>query len=78
MPAVPTWRREEIPVLAVNYADALADPAATAARLARFLGQPFDAQAAAAAIEPSLRRQGATVPQATWAGSLLLHLPGAV
>ena len=57
---VQTWlrRRAEIPVLAVSYAEALADPAATAARLARFLGDPFDAQAAAAAIEPSLRRQG--------------------
>jgi len=56
---VQTWlrRHPEIPVLAVNYAEALANPAATAARLARFLGEPFDAQAAAAAIEPSLRRQ---------------------
>ena len=63
---VQTWlrRRAEIPVLAVNYAEALADPAAAAARLARFLGEPFDAGAAAAAIEPSLRRQGAAVPQA--------------
>jgi hypothetical protein len=57
---VQTWlrRRTEIPVLAVSYADALADPTAMAARLARFLGEPFDARAAAAAIEPSLRRQG--------------------
>jgi predicted AlkP superfamily phosphohydrolase/phosphomutase/Flp pilus assembly protein TadD len=56
---VQTWlrRRAEIPVLAVNYAEALAEPAATAAKLARFLGEPFDAPAAAAAIEPSLRRQ---------------------
>jgi Flp pilus assembly protein TadD len=56
---VQTWlrRRAEIPVLAVNYAEALANPAATAAKLARFLGGPFDAPAAAAAIEPSLRRQ---------------------
>ena len=51
-------RRTEIPVLAVSYAEALADPAAAAAKLARFLGEPFDAHAAAAAIEPSLRRQG--------------------
>jgi len=58
---VQTWlrRRAEIPVLAVNYAEALADPAAAAAKLARFLGEPFDAQGAAASIEPSLRRQGA-------------------
>jgi len=57
---VQTWlrRRAEIPVLAVNYAEALADPQATAARLARFLGEPFDAPAASTAIEPSLRRQG--------------------
>ncbi|MGA2155262.1 MAG: sulfotransferase [Bryobacteraceae bacterium] len=57
---VQTWlrRRAEIPVLAISYAEALADPAATAARLARFLGEPFDTHAAAA-IEPLLRRQGA-------------------
>jgi Flp pilus assembly protein TadD len=60
---VQTWlrRRAEIPVLALSYAEALADPAATAARLARFLGEPFDAPAAAAAIEPSLRRQRGNV-----------------
>ena len=57
-------RRAEIPVLAVNYGEALADPAAAAARLARFLGDPFDAQAAAAAVEPSLRRQGTPALQA--------------
>jgi len=50
-------RRADIPVLAVSYAGALADPAAAAAKLARFLGDPFDAPAATAAIEPSLRRQ---------------------
>ncbi len=62
---VQTWlrRRAEVPVLAVNYAEALENPAATAARLARFLGEPFDARAAAAAIEPSLRRQGAAAGQ---------------
>jgi len=56
---VQTWlkRRAEIPVLAVSYAEALADPAAAAAKLARFLGEPFDATTAAGAIEPSLRRQ---------------------
>ena len=56
---VQAWlrRRAAIPVLAVSYAEALASPAATAARMARFLGEPFDAAAAAAAIEPSLRRQ---------------------
>jgi Flp pilus assembly protein TadD len=62
---VQTWlrRRAEIPVLAVSYAEALADPAAAAAKLARFLGEPFDARAAAAAIEPSLRRQGGSGTQ---------------
>jgi tetratricopeptide (TPR) repeat protein len=63
---VQTWlrRHAEIPVLAVNYAEALANPEATAARLARFLGEPFDVQAAATAIEPSLRRQRAAgVPE---------------
>jgi hypothetical protein len=50
-------RRPEIQVLPVSYADALGDPAQTAARLARFLGQPFDESAAAMAVDPSLRRQ---------------------
>jgi predicted AlkP superfamily phosphohydrolase/phosphomutase/Flp pilus assembly protein TadD len=56
---VQTWlrRRSDIPVLAVHYADALGDPAATAARLVRFFGAPFDEAAAAAAIDPAMRRQ---------------------
>jgi tetratricopeptide (TPR) repeat protein/arylsulfatase A-like enzyme len=56
---VQTWlqRRPEIQVLPVSYADALADPAGTAARLARFFGQPFDESAAATAVDPSRRRQ---------------------
>jgi tetratricopeptide (TPR) repeat protein len=56
---VQTWlqRRPEIQVLPVSYADALRDPAGTAARLARFLGQPFDESAALTAVDPSLRRQ---------------------
>jgi hypothetical protein len=56
---VQNWlkRCPEIPVLAVSYAEALQNPAATAARLARFLGQPFDECAAAAAIDATLRRQ---------------------
>ncbi len=62
--AVQTWlqRQPRIAVLPVDYAAALADPAATAERLARFLGPPFDARAAAAAIEPALRRQKAPQP----------------
>jgi hypothetical protein len=47
----------EIAVLSVDYSQALASPAETATRLAEFLGHPFDAAQAAAAIAPSLRRQ---------------------
>jgi predicted AlkP superfamily phosphohydrolase/phosphomutase/tetratricopeptide (TPR) repeat protein len=56
---VQSWLRRQanIPVLAIHYAGALGDPGATAARLARFLGTPFDESAAAASIEPALRRQ---------------------
>jgi hypothetical protein len=63
---VQTWlrRRAEIPVLALSYAEALADPATAAAKLARFLGQPFDREAAAAAVEPALRHQQARDEQA--------------
>lgn len=61
---VQTWltKHPEIPVLAINYADALGDPAGAATRLARFLGSPFDASAAVKAIEPTLRRQKAAEP----------------
>lgn len=56
---VQEWLRRApgVQVLAVNYTQALADPATTAARLAAFLGEPFDALTAARAIEPALRRQ---------------------
>lgn len=56
---VQAWlpRRPEIQLLPVSYADALCDPAGTCARLARFLGQPFDESAAATAVDSSLRRQ---------------------
>jgi hypothetical protein len=58
---VQAWlqRQPGMPVLAVNYGEAMADPAGTAARLARFLGAPFDESAAAAAIDPALQRQRA-------------------
>lgn len=58
---VQNWlrRHPEIPVLAVRYDEAVRDPAATAARLARFLGTPFDETAAAGAIDGSLQRQRA-------------------
>jgi predicted AlkP superfamily phosphohydrolase/phosphomutase/Flp pilus assembly protein TadD len=59
---VQTWlRRHEIPVLDIRYADALCDPAGTSARLAGFLGKPFDECAAAEAVDSALRRQGSGV-----------------
>lgn len=56
---VQTWlrRQPQIPVLSVDYGDALTDARATALRLARFLGEPFDQDQAAKAIVASLRRQ---------------------
>jgi predicted AlkP superfamily phosphohydrolase/phosphomutase/Flp pilus assembly protein TadD len=56
---VQAWlqKRPDIAVLAVQYADAVRDPAATAARVARFVGPPFNESAAQAGIEPSLRHQ---------------------
>jgi predicted AlkP superfamily phosphohydrolase/phosphomutase/Flp pilus assembly protein TadD len=61
---VQTWlrHRPQIPVLAIHYAAALADPAGTAEHLAGFVGVPFDRCAAAAAVDPSLRRQKAVEP----------------
>jgi predicted AlkP superfamily phosphohydrolase/phosphomutase/Flp pilus assembly protein TadD len=57
---VQSWLRRNagIPVLAVSYSEALGNPGGTASRLEHFVGEPFDAGAAAAAIEPALRRQG--------------------
>lgn len=49
--------RPDIAVLPVDYAAALSDPSATAARLHTFLGSPFDPLAAARAVAPNLRRQ---------------------
>ena len=43
-------------VLDVQYHDAITDPAVTAARLAELLGGPFDAAAAAAAVDATLHR----------------------
>jgi hypothetical protein len=56
-----TWlsSRPEIQVLAVDYSRALREPVAVVARLAAFLGEPFDQAAAAAIVDPSLRRQRA-------------------
>ena len=55
--AVGLGRRAEIPVLPVAYDDAIANPTAIARRLADFLGAPFEIEAAAAAVDPSLRRR---------------------
>ena len=49
-------------VIDIHYHDAVADPAATAARLTDLLGAPFDRAAAAAAVDASLHR---TRPQPT-------------
>ena len=49
--------RPAVGVLALAYDETLKDPATAAARIAEFLGRPFDATAAAEAVVPSLRRQ---------------------
>ena len=43
--------------LAVNYHDTLADPPATATRVAHFLGLPLAVEAMARAVDPRLHRQ---------------------
>jgi tetratricopeptide (TPR) repeat protein len=48
---------ENAPVLSIDYAEALADPTAAAARVNRFLGGALDEAAMALAIEPALRNQ---------------------
>lgn len=49
--------RPELRVLPVNYNQLLAEPVSVLPQLAEFLGAPFDAVRAAAAIRPDLRRQ---------------------
>jgi len=48
---------ERVSVLAVNYHEALAEPAALAARVNAFLGGELDEVAMAATVEPGLRHQ---------------------
>lgn len=48
---------EQVLALSIDYADALADPQGTAARVNRFLGGALDESAMASAIEPALRNQ---------------------
>ena len=47
-------------VLAVNYQEALSNPAAVVGRVNRFLGGELDIEAMAAAIDPSMRREFAS------------------
>ena len=49
----------EMRILPVNYAELLADPVSGADRVARFLGEPFNREAAARTVRPELRRQKA-------------------
>ncbi len=50
-----------VELLTTDYSKALQDAAATAARLAKFLGAPFDATAAAESVDPDLQRQERTL-----------------
>ncbi len=55
---------QQIPALVVSYADAVDQPAETAARVAAFVGDCVNATAMAAAIERTLYRQrGCAVPR---------------
>jgi len=53
------WLRKTpaVQLMTVEYTEALYNPAGTAGRVAAFLGQPFDASAAAGLVDPALRRQ---------------------
>jgi len=46
-------------VLPMHYAQVLEDPTGAALRVAEFVGGPFDRPAAAASVDPGLRRQKA-------------------
>jgi len=47
----------EVDVCYVDYAQAVASPASTAAQVSAFLGNALNVQAAASAVDPALRRQ---------------------
>jgi len=49
--------RREMRAFTVNYGELVANPAAGSELLARFLGEPFNCRAAAAAVRPNLHRQ---------------------
>jgi tetratricopeptide (TPR) repeat protein len=50
-------RRPDVRLLQVDYGKLLAEPAAGIERLARFMGEPFDREAAVISVRPALRRQ---------------------
>jgi hypothetical protein len=52
-------RRPELRMLTVNYAELLANASSELDRLALFLGNPFDLNAAAQTVRPQLQRQKA-------------------
>lgn len=54
-------RAENVHVLGISYAQAVEAPAETVAKLRAFLGNPFDAERAAASVDPTLRRQKAAL-----------------
>lgn len=54
-------RAAGVHVLPVAYGQVLEDPAGTSRRVAAFLGAPFDEVAAAARVDPAMRRQKAGV-----------------
>ena len=49
--------RGDVRTLTMNYGNLLTDAATEVARLAQFLGEPFDQTAASTAVRPELRRQ---------------------
>ena len=52
-------RRAEFRSVIVNYGELLAQPLAGVKRVAEFLGEPFDIEAAAKSVRPELRRHSA-------------------
>ncbi len=50
-------RRVEIRSMSLDYGDLVSDPGSAIGRLAGFLGQPFDREAALGAVRPDLHRQ---------------------
>jgi predicted AlkP superfamily phosphohydrolase/phosphomutase/tetratricopeptide (TPR) repeat protein len=56
---IQSWIRKTggVQAITVDYAEALSDPGAAAARLEAFLGEPFDVEAVAASVDAKLRRQ---------------------